>query len=53
MTTEESVKINDDNFGSRNPNTVLLNTGFTSGGIEALIVNRKNDVGHKKCVSTT
>lgn len=42
------VKINEESFGKRKPKTVLLNTGFIKGGIEALNVKIKNEVGQKR-----
>ena len=44
----DKVSINPESWGSKNPKTVLLKAGLTMGGIDALIVKIKNEVGQSK-----
>jgi hypothetical protein len=45
------VSINPESWGSKNPRTVFLKTGLIRGGIDADIVNMKNDTGQNRWVS--
>jgi hypothetical protein len=47
------VRISPDIRGKLCPRLVLENTGLISGGMDAPNVRMKNDVGQKRCVSTT
>jgi len=42
------VRIKPESFGRINPKTVFLKSGLIKGGIEALIVKIKNEVGQSR-----
>ena len=46
--SELNVNMNDDSFGSKKPITVRLKPELTKGGINALIVSIKKEVGQKR-----